>query len=81
MNSLDEFFRESEKEEFVVKSVMNSLIKWENHFLPEGLMLLPWRIPIYTTLPGSNNISQRWHYDTNTTNDVIFLCLTLVIAK
>lgn len=76
-NSLDEVFRESEKKEFVVKSVMNSLIKWENHFLPEGLMLLPWRIPIYTTLPGSNNISQRWHYDTNTTNDVIFFMLNL----
>ncbi len=74
--SVDRLF--STQRDYVIKEIMNLVGLWESFYLPEGLTLIPWRFHAFTTLPCSRkSLSERWHYDTNTTDDIIFFMINL----
>ena len=75
--SLAEIFEVESDLAFVLRSMRSLVEHWERIYLPEGLMLLPWRTHAYATMPDSSTESRKWHYDTNVTDDVVFFMFNL----
>lgn len=61
----------------LIASITNSVQSWQDTYLPEGLVLIPWRSHVYMMNSTSSSASCKWHYDLEQPDTSVFMLLYL----
>ena len=69
--------QESLKNPFLVQKIESFLSGWEYFYIPEGLSVMPWRVGAYATNHKTGGESNKWHYDLDMAENVIFFMINI----
>ncbi len=75
--SIENLIQNDSKRNAVIQTLSHSIGAWQNYFLPKNFCLIPWRAFSYTTFPETYSVSQKWHYDMNIPDNVVYFMLNL----